>query len=283
MREIKLNKIGADIEVFLQDNSTGEIVSAEDIIRGSKYDPYQFHDKNKYYSTSLDNVMAEFTMPPASNIEEWLEGLNVAYNYILNIAKEKGLGIAPIPAANLHERFLMTDNAQTFGCEPDFNAYDKTMNEKPEAEDPTLRSAGGHIHLGYENPAIKFNGVIWKYDPENDEERCEIIKMMDLHIGIPSVLMEPDNQRKKLYGKAGAYRPKEYGAEYRTVSNFYLAGEHLRKWAFNATKNAIEFLNSNGTIEELANGLGNHIREVINNNNKKEAKELIKQFNLLTA
>lgn len=67
----------------------------------------------------------------------------------------------------------------------------------------------GHIHLGYNDIEVPFNGRIHKY--KVDEQRARIVQAMDLFIGIPSVIMEPDNKRKELYGQAGAFRPKPYG------------------------------------------------------------------------
>ena len=113
----------------------------------------------------------------------------------------------------------------------------------------------------------------------SDKQRQQIIKSADLHLGVPAVIMEPDNKRKELYGKAGAYRPKPYGVEYRTISNFYLKTRELISWAYNAAKESIEFLNNGNTIDKE---LGDFIRETINNNDKEAAKYLINTFNLKT-
>lgn len=135
----------------------------------------------------------------------------------------------------------------------------------------------GHIHLGYENIKVPFNGNIFTYDV--DEQRSEIVKVLDLFVSVPSVLMEPDNKRKELYGKAGAFRPKPYGLEYRTPSNWYLANNKLKRWMFDSVKKAIEFFNENGQLE---NNLANYICQTINNNDKDAAKVLINKFNLKT-
>ena len=105
-----------------------------------------------------------------------------------------------------------------------------------------------------------------------------IIKTMDLFVGIPSVIQEPENDRKKLYGKAGAFRFKEYGVEYRTVSNYYLENEKLTKWVFGATIKALDFVNDERMDEIEA--VAEIIQEAINNNDKVLAGNLINQFNL---
>ena len=39
---------------------------------------------------------------------------------------------------------------------------------------------------------------------------------MDLFLGVPSILIDPDTERRKMYGKAGDYRLKEYGRRNKT-------------------------------------------------------------------
>lgn len=101
--------------------------------------------------------------------------------------------------------------------------------------------------------------------------------MMDLFLSVPLVIMEPDSKRKELYGKAGAFRPKPYGLEYRTPSNWYLSDKKLMKWAYNSTQTAFKFFTKNG---QLQRDLAVHVQEVINNNNKSAAHDLVKDFRL---
>lgn len=278
MKQIKITGIGADVEVFLQHKLTREIVSAEGYIRGSKYNPFVFDRANKFFTTSLDNVLAEFTIPPARSKEEFFNSLTKSLNYINSSIPEE-LCTAIQPAARLDDRFLQTEQALVFGCEPDYNAYTLTENPKPSSQDMNLRSAGGHIHIGFN---------VTKDEKANDhdftlkeiQERAEVIKAMDLFVGVPSIIMEPDNQRKELYGKAGAFRPKNYGVEYRTISNFYLVSKEYIDWVYNSVIDAINWLNEGNTVDE---GLGMYIQEIVNTNNKKDANYLIEKFNLKLA
>lgn len=263
--------VGADCEVFLQDKASQKIVSAEGIIRGTKDVPFVFDETNKYFCTSLDNILAEFCIPPAKTAEEFYAHLKKSIGYVNNtIPKE--LCVAITPAALVDDIWLMTPNAQRFGCEPDFNAYTGFVNQRPFGVNPNLRSAGGHLHIGYDNPT-PFN----INDYMGDVERCTIIKTLDLFIGIPSIIMEPENMRKQLYGKAGAFRPKEYGVEYRTVSNFYLDSDNLISWAYNAVQNAVDFINNGHTIPE---GTSWYINDAINNNDREAAANVINEYNL---
>lgn len=264
--KIKNPSIGCDIEVFFFDDVTKAVVSAEGYVPGTKNKPFVFDKNNPFFAVSLDNVAAEFCIPPVTSSEEWLQNIKRSMDYVNSLAPRNCKAVA-MPAANFDRKYLQTKNALTFGCEPDINVWTLSYNEAPYSEDDTLRSAGGHIHIGWENPT--------------NEIREFMIKAMDLFVGVPSVLQEPNNKRKELYGKAGAFRLKNYGVEYRTVSNYYLENEGLTKWAYNATQNAIEFVNNN-EIDTLDN-YSEKIISAINDNDTVSAQNLINEFNLVMA
>ncbi len=67
----------------------------------------------------------------------------------INVSGQRALiftQIAIEAAAVLDDKYLQTEQALTFGCESDFDAYEMSVNQKPCAEDKRLRSAGAHIH-----------------------------------------------------------------------------------------------------------------------------------------
>lgn len=258
--------IGADIEVFLQDRDTREIVSAEGWIKGSKHEPFQFDPSNKYYAVSLDNVASEFCIPPVplgdpNAKEAFVKHIARCLEYINQTIPETFCTVA-LPSAILDDRWLQTENAKLFGCEPDYNVWLRDINPKPCATNSNLRSAGGHIHVGYDNPEM--------------EVTEQIIKCMDLFVGVPSVLQEPDNERKLLYGKAGAFRFKSYGGEYRTISNYYAGDERLSLWVVRATQKAIDAVNDEFPVDDFKE----RILTAINDNNKVVAENLINELQL---
>jgi hypothetical protein len=258
--------LGADIEVFLKNKETGEVVSAEGLIKGSKEFPFFFMDDNPFFATSLDNIMAEFCIPPAKNSADFRSSIETAIGYITdNIPKD--LSVFAFPAARIDGKYLQTENAMLFGCHPDFDAWrNGSMNERPGGALSNLRSCGGHIHVGYDDPDMATN--------------LQLIKAMDIFVGLPSVLQEPDNDRKSLYGKAGAFRFKDYGVEYRTISNYYINSPELTHWAFDNTTNAVEFVNQDNKISRTeADG----IQLAINKADKQLAEELCKYFGVKLA
>ena len=124
----------------------------------------------------------------------------------------------------------------------------------------------GHISIGWDNPT--------------QEQQLDMVKAMDATVGLGSVLLDFDTERKKLYGKAGCFRFREYGIEYRSLSNFWIKSDESLKWAWNTTMKAIDLVNS-GKIEEVKE-LGNYIVEAINTNNKELAQELLNKIEVIT-
>ena len=255
--------IGSDIEFFLQHKETKEFVSAEGLIQGTKYDPYQFDPKNPWFMTSLDNTSAEGNIPPAKTAHEFFKSVEKLRAYI-NSTIPKDLTTTCIPSVRFNEKYLQTENAKIFGCESSINCW--TLEDvKPEPTGDNLRAIGKHIHVGYENPS--------------EESNYNIAKAMDLFLGVPAVLIEPDNERKAVgYGCAGNMRHKSYGMEYRVLSSHFASSKDLIKYSFKNTMKAIKFINS-GKMNTIS-FRGKEIQEIINNNDKKGAIALCKEFKI---
>jgi len=261
MEKVSNLLIGTDIECFVHDKANDEIVSAEGLVKGTKHEPFNFDPKSKYFATSLDNVFTEFCIPPSKVLKDFVDGVYHSLDYIKS-SLPSNLDVVHIASAMLNDKYLQTDNAKLFGCEPDFCVWTKSVNDRPQV-DPHLRSAGFHVHFGYDNPS-------W---PTTEE----IVMAMDLHLGVPSVLIDPDTNRRKLYGKAGCFRVKEYGGEYRTLSGFFLSQKELIEWVFKNTQFAINFVNENKQIDD---GLATAIQQAINDNDKKAAETIVNQYKI---
>ncbi len=117
------------------------------------------------------------------------------------------------------------------GCDPDFCAYTLEANDKPEPEYAT-RTAGGHIHIGWTEEADI-------HDQGHIEACVAIVKAMDYFFSLPMLFSADDASRRKLYGKAGCFRVKPYGVEYRTPSNFWIFKENFRKFAFTSVHRSV--------------------------------------------
>jgi len=267
----KMNKIenitlGCDPEFFLKNINTEEFVSAVGLIGGTKEKPTDISPKGLTgYGVQEDNVAVEFNIPPAKTAEEMIGSISYVMDWLKKNKLPGTLRADPSPSAEFNPKYLKSKQAQTFGCEPDINAWECCENISPSANG-NWRCAGGHIHIGYNNP--------------NLDTSLQIIKAMDLFLGVPSVLYDQDKERKKMYGKAGACRFKNFGTEYRVLSNFWIFNDVLIEWAFNNTLCAIKFINDNKNFDKLIEKESELIINTINSQNKEEAEKLIKKYKI---
>jgi hypothetical protein len=239
-------RLGADPEYLLLQGGKPKAVCG--LIGADKWNPHQYEDMPEGYTVQEDNVAVEFGIPPASSAEEYIKHIKAVQAKFL--ATNKHLKFNKLSCILYPSEELKHPGASIWGCEPDFNAWTGEVNPKPKAPSPLLRSAGGHIH------------VETKQDPR------EVIKAMDVYLGIPSVLMDTGEMRKQLYGKAGAFRPKPYGAEYRTLSNFWTFEDKYIKWVWDNTQRALNFLENGGDVSYLQE----EVERCINDNDKELAK-----------
>lgn len=251
--------IGADPELFLEKD--GEIISAEGIIGGTKASPKKISDKG--HAIQEDNIMIEFNIPASDNKESFRDHINFVKNYLSQLVLLLGCNLNFSASALVNKKYLQTEQAKEFGCEPDFNVYLESMNPSPNSKS-NLRTCGGHIHIGYENPSFDTSVLI--------------VKAMDAVLGLNSLLLDTDDRRREMYGNAGSFRVKDYGVEYRTLSNFWIKDDKLINWAFISTIEALELINS-GEIHNIIENFSEDIRKAIDTNDKKLAKELIKKIN----
>lgn len=257
--------VGSDFEVFLFDKDKNKVVNAEPYVKGSKLLPFNFDNSNPFWTTSLDNVLAEGNIPPCTTQQEF----NSNIEYVLEFFKKsfpKNIEIINDPAVTMDEEELNTPTAKEFGCTPSLNAYTGKKNPSPNGRNTNLRTGAFHIHL--------------KYDDMEINNCTELIRILDLFLGLPALLLEPPNERRKLYGTAGEFR---FGKtlEYRVLSTYFCKDEFLRKWVFQNTMHAIDFYNNNDSLKR--NFLGQHstlVKNIINRNAIIDAEELVERYNI---
>lgn len=251
--------LGADPELFFK-SKEGSHISAINRVGGSKDFPRDLGDG---YAVQEDNVAAEFNIPPANDIYRWNEVLNRGIELVGEIASGDGLDLSHAASAYFDKKELRHPKAKEFGCDPDFNAWTVSMNPRPASAKSNFRTAGGHIHVG---------GI-------EELDGLQVIRAMDLFLGVPSVLLDADTERRQLYGGAGAYRPKEYGVEYRTLSNFWIFDQKLREWVWEQTIRATEFVRDGNVLED-GTALAASIKSIINGSDKEGAEALCLAYNI---
>ena len=258
---IKNPTLGSDFEMLLVDKENN-YVSAVGRIGGSKGNPLGLGEG---CYRQEDNVCAEFNIPPVSNKENWIYYLDYCVKTAQSeILDPQGLELVAESAGIYSDDELQSKAAQQFGCSSSYNAW--LEKESPakciSGDNPNLRTAGFHIHVGFD-PTDMDMGV---------KDVYRLMRYFDLYLGVPSILIEPDNPRRELYGEAGDCRFKDLGdvvvLEYRSLGGYML---NYKGWLYDQTIKAIEAFN----VDEDYPGVA--VRDAINNNDKDLAKELIEQ------
>lgn len=122
---------------------------------------------------------------------------------------------------------VLSEKARVLGCMRSLNAYGE-KSPIVAGEVYRTRSAGGHIHLGY-------NGnTYWK---EINQELY--IRLLDVILGNTCVMFDRSEfaaERRKLYGRAGEYRTPSHGIEYRVLSNWWLHSYQTMSFVFGTAR-----------------------------------------------
>lgn len=239
--------LGNDPEVWAAKD--GKVVSAYGLIDGTKKNPNLIRNG----MVQVDGMALEFGINPASTEEEFLYSITDVLAQLEAMIPDHQLVIEPI--AEFGNDFIsqQPDEATNLGCDPDFNAWGSLMNARPDG-DMGFRTAAGHLHVGWTDSQA-----------EDDSEHIflveEAVKQLDFYLGLPSVVFDSCTKRREMYGKAGAYRPKSYGLEYRTLSNKWITDKKLMSLVYRNTHKAFEQL---GEGAALVDNYGD-IQHIINN------------------
>ena len=233
-------KIGADPEVFVRVNKLA--TSAFGMIPGTKDNPFPVEGG----AVQVDGMALEYNINPALTCHEFVEN-NVMVLNTLKSMLPKGAKVHIEPVETFSQDFLDSQpiEATDLGCDPDYSAYNIRANVAP-SKNSEFRTASGHIHIGWRD-GVDIN------DPSHIEDCKLVVKELDLRLGLPSRLLESEGlslQRRTMYGKAGSYRPKEYGVEYRVLSNFWVKDIRAMKWVYNTVQETMnDILNPKKALE----------------------------------
>lgn len=264
--------IGTDPELMIWDKKLMKMVSSIPLLSTEKDDagvpiPRDSHnpiDLGSGYKLYSDNVLVELSTPhgygPVDFANIVILGLERAKDYISGIENGRYSVLAQA-SYDYDEDQLSHPVAKMVGCKPNFDAWARAMNT-PVDFDSGLRTGSFHIHIGSEKLA-------------DNKAKEQAIRTLDLILGCSSVIFDKDitvRKRRKIYGRAGEFRPTEYGIEYRVLGNWpltkrilvYLIGDLVsysmdRLWDF-----------------EFSDQLRDKIKEAINDCSVPAAKDILK-------
>lgn len=228
--------IGCDPEFFLFDSKIGHHVSAHDLLPGTKEEPF----KVKQGAVQVDGVACEFNTDPASTEDEFVDNVKTVLAELRKLVPERyTFDFRPSVVFDPVYFKKLPFTAVQLGCTPDFNGYTFQANPPPDGERTTLRTASGHVHIGWQRNTDEV-------DHDHSMVCGRIARNLDYFLGLPSLEWDNDKKRRQLYGKAGCYRPKPYGLEYRTLSNKWLTSENLMRRVYSGAVAGVSDYFENG-------------------------------------
>lgn len=255
---------GSDPE-FMLVTADGKYVSAIGIVPGTKEAMLPLGNGHFGFH---DNVLAECCPHYGKTKEEVVKNFKDCFQRYANVVAP--FRLRPQASHTYPKDECLHPSALQFGCSPEMNAYDmSTVNAPVCNPGNTFRSGGGHIHLGHidgpKYPLVDFMGRWW------------LTRLMDLFVGLPSILIDNDptsQDRRMLYGGAGNMRPKDYGIEYRTLSNFWLAHPRLVRLNHDLCGFVLEFMQKDQLHQELWTSVADDLRTAINSGDREKADKL---------
>ena len=222
-------KFGCDPELFIFNTLTNKPVPALGIIPGTKEEPY----KVRSGAVQVDGTAAEFNIDPATSFEEFSGNIDTVLSEMKKFLPENHeLRAVPYVIWDKETFESLSEQEKDLGCSPDYNAWTGSVNPKPIPNVPELRTASGHIHIGWSEGESASD--------EDHVTNCrDLVKQLDYYLGAWSVKFDPDAIRRSLYGQAGALRYKPYGVEYRVLSNFWVLDPSMRILVWNQMQRAL--------------------------------------------
>lgn len=233
--------MGCDPEFYVTRSSTGQRISAHELVPGTKKEPHKLPSGGY---VQADGVAVEFNIPPASTSKEFVDGVKGALSDIRKMIDSK-YTFNFLPYTSFGEIYFkkLPDAVKELGCDPDFNAYTGGQQPSPSlSADKPYRAFGGHLHFG------------WGSKLEGDghfNDCCSLVKGMEYYPMYPYYfeIGEEETKRRRLYGQGGSFRPKPYGVEWRSPSNAWLAaGEVYWSYMFNKCQYIFDRMRGHGLV-----------------------------------
>ncbi len=266
---------GSDPELVIVDK-LGNPCSAIRILKTNKDHPIDLGDSVRMYA---DNALVEAAFDPVApdqivdRLGEVLQKMNKAL---------KGFFVMPQAATMFSKEELeavLLDKeghpkltAWEIGCHANFDAYRVAANEMAKFKDG-MRTGSFHIHIGRKD---------WKTAKDDRlmdlDSKVEAIKLLDLYVGVASVIFDKDptaHLRRKLYGRAGEFRPTDYGVEYRVLGNYALRARRLTELVFDLVEMAMYHVSVGNGRDMLELVPEKEIIRIINDNDRASAIDVV--------
>ena len=239
--------LGCDPEFFFTDEA-GQTTGAEKVLpkNGLQYNPYNSTEPGESSNIIIDGVQSELNPRPGECRANLANEMSACFRVLRKSLNQKGgikVSFAPVVKLTKAEMDSLSAQSKIFGCAPSTNVYQHAESQiRVNPKRYMKRSAGGHIHLGGPPRMAKIKKALHNVDV--------MVPMLDIIVGNTCVLLDRDpsnKERRKNYGRAGEHRVKEYGIEYRTLSNFWLRGYPLMSFVMGMARFAVHVVSE--TVE----------------------------------
>lgn len=247
--------IGYDVEFFLQGRSG--YIPAERIMSGTKGRAGAIAQGVVGHP---DNIMAEIASAAPFDHDQFASRIkHDLRKFRQHVAP---VAVCVVPGITVTNEFLSSSKlAGEVGCDIDFQD-----GEPRDAIDTSVlgnsRYAGGHLH----------------FDTDLDIPPDYCASVCDVMLAVTAIARgEKQGGRRGVYGLPGLYRPKPYGLEYRTMSNYWvtLVENDDPYFAHAVQRTADAFLTLKDDILMLPQRYGDYAKEIIATENQDEAINLM--------
>ena len=261
---------GCDPEIFVRERKSGRFIGAAGLTRGTKQNPAPL--AGTQVKVQVDGMALEFNPPPCFSRDRFSGYISEALHCIQLHLLEPDLELVIQSTVEFdEEEWKKTpEENKLLGCDPDWNAYTQRQNIPPNG-DVSFRTGAGHISIGW----VPRNKTI-TLDKDFIYVCSVVAKELDASIGLVSLLLDTDTKRRSLYGKAGAFRPKSWGMEYRTLSNFWIKNKRLTNFIFDNTIKTLERIFYRGSFKDLYQEQVD-AQEIINTNDVVSASKFLER------
>lgn len=268
---IKNPTFGSDFEVCVSQKN--KIIPAL-MVPGTKKKPAYIG--NRCY-IQRDGPNAEFNIPPVKTKKDWTKYFNYCFKKGNELLAQHQSSLVIKSSNTFTNKELDQEDLRELFCEPSLDAYDSGYPRHGEITNETynFRTAGLHIHVGFIVDNIPKDKIYHNII----DDLCLLSYYFDLYLAIPSIFMDRDTDRRKLYGMPGDFRYKVIDDlviyEYRSLGIGTIENNNNIDWIYDQTNKTINKFNERINLPDL-----NRLKNCIINSNLTEAKKLISEFNL---
>jgi hypothetical protein len=235
--------IGSDPEFFVFSNKKRKIVTSFSIL-GEERDKENKMDLGGGFEMFCDNSLLEATMPYSLDVNQTIENFRELIGRANEVLGQHDCTLLGIASNSFKDEELDSPIAQLVGCSREYCCYTKKACKPPRLDATTLRSGGGHLHLGRTDFETATDPFML-----NLATRAATVRAMDRTIGVFDVFLNGNRKaskvRRELYGRAGRHRPTHYGVEYRTSSNEIFTRPEITAFVDQLTRKTVDSVKEN--------------------------------------